>query len=243
MRMKRIRFMAIGLVAASVLVLAAPASAHVTVNPGDATKGGFAKLTFRVPNERDDAGTTLLEVNFPTETPIGSVRVKETPGWDYVVEMGNPPEGYTVFGNPVSEIVAKITWTPTDPDGLIGVGEFGEFDVSAGPLPTDVDEILFPTLQTYEGGEVVRWIDEPAADGEDAPERPAPRLVLVDEPGSEDTPVDEDAGEDAGDDALEVVASPVAAEKSDETPLAIAGIVLGLLGLVVGGIALGKSKS
>src|SRR5689334_9019809 len=52
-------------VAAAVLVVAGPAAAHVTVNPSNATQGGFAKLTFRVPNEKDDATTTTLEVNLP----------------------------------------------------------------------------------------------------------------------------------------------------------------------------------
>jgi methionine-rich copper-binding protein CopC len=48
-----------------------------------------------------------------------------------------------------------------------------------GPLPEDVDQILFPSIQTYASGEVVRWIDEPLESGEE-PEHPAPLLTLVD---------------------------------------------------------------
>ena len=41
-------------VAGLAIVVTAPlADAHVTVNPGEAPKGGFAKLAFRVPNKRD----------------------------------------------------------------------------------------------------------------------------------------------------------------------------------------------
>jgi MYXO-CTERM domain-containing protein len=39
---------------------AGAASAHVTVNPGEATQGGFTKIAFRVPNERDNASTAGL---------------------------------------------------------------------------------------------------------------------------------------------------------------------------------------
>src|SRR4051812_36870977 len=37
--------------AATVLLVAGPAAAHVTVNPSDATQGGYTKVAFRVPNE------------------------------------------------------------------------------------------------------------------------------------------------------------------------------------------------
>ena len=40
------------------LGLAAPASAHVTINPITAVQGGYAKFALRVPTERDDASTT-----------------------------------------------------------------------------------------------------------------------------------------------------------------------------------------
>ena len=53
-------------VVAAVGVGAGPASAHVTVNPREAMQGGYAKLAFRVPNERDDASTVKVEVHLPT---------------------------------------------------------------------------------------------------------------------------------------------------------------------------------
>ena len=62
----------VAVVALAIGALAAPASAHVTVNPREATKGSFAKLTFRVPNERPDSGTTKLEVSFPVDHPLAS---------------------------------------------------------------------------------------------------------------------------------------------------------------------------
>ncbi|MFD0660404.1 DUF1775 domain-containing protein [Thermocatellispora tengchongensis] len=60
--------------AALTLGLALPALAHVTVNPGTAEQGGFTKVAFRVPNERDDASTTKLEVELPRTTRWRSCR-------------------------------------------------------------------------------------------------------------------------------------------------------------------------
>jgi uncharacterized protein YcnI len=232
------RILAVG--AATFLALAPMAAAHVTVDPGEATKGGYAALAFRVPNERDDAGTTSLEVTIPEETPISSVRVRPTPGWTHEVEIRQLDEPLEVHGREVTEVVGKITWT----GGTINPGEYEEFNVSAGPLPEDVDEIVFPSIQTYEGGEVVRWIEE----GEDV-ERPAPVLTLVDaedEAGSGDS--DEGEGDEGGaaadGEAAGVSVSNTASQDDVDsaTTLATVGIVVGVLGLLAGGVAILRSR-
>ena len=61
---------------------ATSAFAHVTVNPKEAAQGGYAKLAFRVPNERDNASTTKLEVNLPADHPFASVSVRPAAGMD-----------------------------------------------------------------------------------------------------------------------------------------------------------------
>jgi uncharacterized protein YcnI len=231
-------------VAGIALVVAAPlAEAHVTVNPGEAPKGGFAKLAFRVPNERDDAGTTAVEVNLPDDHPIANVSVRPKDGWTYQVEtrtLDQPLEGE---GEEITEAVAKITWT----GGVIEPGQFDEFEVSVGPLPDDTDQILFPTLQTYQGGEVVRWIDEPLPSGEE-PEHPAPALTLVDADGEHGGSGDEAGstadGEQAADSAGVTVENAATQDDVDSANLlGIIGIVVGTLGLLVGGIALFRRRS
>lgn len=226
-------------VAATALVATAPiAGAHVSVDPGEATKGGFATLAFRVPNERDDASTVEVQVNLPTDTPLTSVRVQPTPGWEYEVgrtELDQPIEN---GDEEITEVVETITWT----GGEIGVDEFEEFHVSVGRLPEDADHMLFPTVQIYDSGEEVRWIEDPTGGTE--PESPAPMLTLVD-------PEDEADGsgggaDDAGAEADSEVALPVGGEEDDDgtaTGLAIAAIVVGGLGLIVGGIALTRTRS
>jgi hypothetical protein len=101
------------IVAGLAIVITAPlAGAHVTVNPGDAPKGGFAKLAFRVPNEQDNAGTTTVEVNFPEDHPIPNVSVRLKDGWTYQTEtrtLDQPLQGDE--GEEVTEVVSKVTWT------------------------------------------------------------------------------------------------------------------------------------
>ena len=137
--------------AALVVVLAAPAWAHVTIDPDEASQGGFATVRFRVPNERDDSGTNSVAVEFPADHPIASVSVKPVPGWTAAVETAPLPEPVEGEGEgeEITEAVSRITWT----GGPIQPGQFEEFPVSMGPLPDDTDQLLFPTIQTYESGE------------------------------------------------------------------------------------------
>lgn len=149
------------------------ASAHVTVNPKEATQGGYAKLAFRVPNEKDTASTTKLEIVIPTDkTPLASVSTRPVPGWTVTVEKAKLATPLKVHDSEVTEVVSKITWTAAE-GSAVAPGTFQEFEVSAGPLP-EVDQIVFKALQTYSDGDVVRWIDE----GAEA-DKPAPILKLT----------------------------------------------------------------
>jgi uncharacterized protein YcnI len=159
---------------ASLLLLAGPASAHVSVDAPGATQGGFAKLAFRVPNEKAVA-TTKVEITFPTDAPLGFASVKPHVGWTYKVTKHKLATPIKTDDGDVTEAVSTITWTATA--GGIKSGEFDDFEVSAGPLP-EVDEMVFKALQTYADGSVVRWI-EPTVAGGAEPDHPAPVLKLA----------------------------------------------------------------
>jgi uncharacterized protein YcnI len=164
-----------GAAIASLVLLAGPALAHVTVQSPGANQGGFAKLTFRVPTEKETP-TTKVQVVFPTDSPLANASVKPHVGWTYTVTKGKPAAPLKDDdGNTVDSVVQTITWTATN--GGIKPGEFDEFDVSAGPLPK-ADEMVFKALQTYADGSVVRWI-EPQVEGGAEPAHPAPVLKLA----------------------------------------------------------------
>jgi uncharacterized protein YcnI len=224
--------------------VAAPAAAHVTVDPGEATQGERARVDFRVPNESDTESTTELAVHFPEETPISSASVGKVPGWSVEVTyrtLDEPIDGG--HGEQISEVVEVISWTADDEDAAIQPGEFIEFPVSLGPLP-EVEQLIFRTLQTYSDGEVVRWIDPPEGDAE--PANPAPVLTLsaATEEGAEDNGTAAGSGE--GTEAASADAEADADTGSDSgsgagTWLGLAGLIAGLAGLALGGIAFART--
>lgn len=213
---------------AVVLALAAPAAAHVTVNPNSATQGGYAKVSFRVPNEKDTASTVKVEVNIPIDAPIASVSVRPVPGWTVKTEKTKLTTPVKAHDHDITEVTSKITWTAAA-GAEIKPGTFQEFDVSLGPLP-ETDQIVFKALQTYSDGDIVRWIDEPAAAGAAAPEHPAPVLKLTKASAATQAPaaVTNAPAVDAADDS-----SSGSSSSSTGTILGSIGLVAGLAGLVV----------
>jgi uncharacterized protein YcnI len=208
------------LLGAAVLVVATagPAAAHVTVQPSEATQGGYAKLAFRVPNEEATANTTKLEVQLPADAKFRSVATKPLPGWT------------------VTRTDTTITWS----GGTIAPGEFQEFEISVGPLPS-VDQLVFKAVQTYDDGDVVRWI-EPATPGGEEPEHPAPTLHLV-------------AGSAEGDDhGAAVTTTTAAGETAAPAPAAaseddgdgdgkvVGAYVVGVAGLALAAVALVQGR-
>jgi periplasmic copper chaperone A len=215
---------------AALAMVAAPAGAHVTVSSPDAVPGGYGKLVFRVPNETDDAATVKLQVTLPTDTPFASVSTKPHPGWDVRVRDVKLPDPVKVGDLTLTDAARTVTWTAQPGNGL-EPGEFDEFELSVGPIADDATELVFPAIQTYDDGEVVRWT-QPTPDNGAEPEHPAPVLDLT----GADTHAE---GADA--------AMQVASAESDDTdgPGADAtdatARTLAVGGLAVGVVALGSS--
>jgi uncharacterized protein YcnI len=174
---------ALAVAAIPVLLIAGSAAAHVTVNAEGATRGGYAKLTFRVPNETDNTDTTKLQVFFPQSQPLASVSVMPTPGWSFRVKTEKLAKPISSDDGQVTEAVSEVVWTADSPQTAIKPGEFNEFNVSAGPLP-EAPSMQFKALQTYSDGTIVRWID-PTQEGAPEPEHPAPTLELLPASGDE----------------------------------------------------------
>ncbi|MDG4827457.1 YcnI family protein [Asanoa sp. WMMD1127] len=238
----RARQMAAGLGIAALVGLAGaigfgvgPASAHVTVNAQGATQGGYAKLAFRVPNERDNASTVKVEVNIPPETAIASVSTRPTPGWTATTEKSKLATPLKAHGEEITEAITKITWTATA-GSEVKPGEFQEFEVSAGPLP-EVDQIVFKALQTYSNNEIVRWIDEPTG-GEEA-EHPAPVLKLAKAGAAEGA-----AASPAANANVNLASSAGDGDDSSAGSVAgVAGLVLALAALIFAVLAWRRSGS
>ena len=226
-------------VAAVALVAVAPmASAHVTVNPGEAEKGGFARSPSACRTSATTPDHQTVEVNLPEEAPFTSVRVKPKQGWTYTMETRTLDKPIDNNGEQITEVVSKITWT----GGPINTSEFEEFDVSVGRMPEQGDFIPFPTIQTYSSGEVVRWIDQPV-EGDEEPERPAPMLTLVDPPEEgEEAAAPADDGAAEGEQAASVTNAASQDDVDSANTLATIGLIVGVLGLLAGIFAIVRSR-
>ncbi|MEU9118716.1 YcnI family protein [Streptomyces sp. NPDC048506] len=226
-----------GIAAGSVLLLAAPAFAHVSVQPGEAPKGGWATVNFKVPNERDDASTVKVEVTLPTDHPLASVMPQPVPGWKVSITKAKLPKPIEMEGEKITEAPSKITWTAEDKG--VEPGQFQQFPLSVGQLPEDADQLVFKALQTYSNKDVVRWI-EPTKEGAPEPENPAPVLKLTAAEG--DHHGASGAGADDKGDAKTTAAAETSTGDTTARVLGAVGIVVGIIGIGFGVFA-GRRRS
>jgi periplasmic copper chaperone A len=143
----------------------------VTVNPPEASPGAFTVLTVRVPNERDDKGTNKVDLRLPAG--VYSLSYKKVPGWriDVVKRKLDRPVDLGDFS--VDERFTRVTFTAR-PNGIIRPGQFEEFPLSVRVPDGEAGDVLvFRAIQTYQGGETVRWNGAPES------ATPAPRVTLT----------------------------------------------------------------
>lgn len=216
-----VRIRAVALMAiASLLLLAAPAAAHVGVETDNARPGARGTVTVHVPNESDTADTVKVELRLPD-------------GFSFLGAKRNKPWRISAEGN-----VVTITGGRIPPSAS---SDF-QFDVRNS---RDKGQHAFPTLQTYSDGERVRWV---GADGSDAPAplltvegRPvkAPAANPTEPATSAPSP---DASEPA---ASAAPASSPRDDPEDSSPSGGVGwvwVVLALLVAGAGGAAVARSR-
>ncbi|WP_020663494.1 YcnI family protein [Amycolatopsis benzoatilytica] len=222
--------------AATGLLGAGIASAHVSANVyGDQpAKGGYGTIFFRVPNEDPKLGTVKVEIDVNPEYGIGSLRTKPIPGWTAEVSKSKLAQPLTTSsGTKITEAVSKVVWT-AQPGTKIGTNEFQEFEISGGALPSNVDQLQFPAVQTYEGGKVVNW-NQPTPPSGEEPEHPAPTVKLAAAESSEH-------GGHAQTTSAEQSTEAAAGQDDTARWLGGAGLVVGALGLGIGAGAVLRSR-
>jgi periplasmic copper chaperone A len=212
--MKTKTILAIG---GAALVLPAAASAHVSVNPNKVPADSFARFDVRVPNEQETADTTKVAVQLPEGLVFTSFQPK--PGWTRTTTTAKLAQPVTSDDGTITERVATVTWS----GGKIAPREFDEFGFTA-KVPDTVGKVLvFPSVQTYSNGDVVRWIGSADAD------EPAPRVTLE--------------AKEAESHAMTTTTAPTVNVSGADTgnDRATVAIVLGVIGILVGVAALGAA--
>jgi uncharacterized protein YcnI len=213
-------------VAVLVAALAFPAlaAAHVTLQPEEVPAGGFTRFDVRVPNERDDAATEKVEVEMPDGFAFASY--EPVPGWTVEVQREKLDQPIETDDGEIDEQVKTITWTADAASAAIQPGQFRDFGLSVG-IPDSAqpgDSLTFPAIQTYDNGEVVRWIGAPDSD------EPAPQVAIT-------APAATASSSSA----------PVSSDDEDEdegapTWLVVVALVVGVAGLGTGAAALRRSR-
>lgn len=201
---------------------ALPAWAHIRVSSPDAAAGGYSLLTFRVPTEKDTASTTTVQVTMPANQPLASVSVQPHPGWTASVHKTTLPQPLQTDDGPVTQVVSDVVWTAQTPQSAIAPGQFDQFSLLAGPLPS-VASLSFPASQTYSDGSVVAW-NQQSAPGAPEPQHPAPTLTVKPASDHPDTATaySSDSSSTSAPLVLSIVALVVAA-------IALAGLAVALV--------------
>lgn len=203
---------------AAALAVAGPASAHVTISASDSRAGAFALLTLSVPHGCDGSPTTKVAIQLPDS--ITEVTPTRNPLYDLEVVTTKLDQPITAEdGDEITERVSQVVYTAKEP---LPDGERDAFELSVA-IPDDAagQTLAFPVVQTCETGSTA-WTEVPA-DGASADdlEHPAPAFTVR---------------------AATTTVVPTDQADGPVIGLAVAGLVAGLAGLVLGGVAFARTR-
>jgi uncharacterized protein YcnI len=213
---------ALATLAVGLVVLAFPglASAHVTVHPDRLVAGATdVELTFRCPNERNDASVTELRVFLPVTTPLLGVLTDPAPGWTATTVTTQLAHPVTTDDGVINSAVTEVAWRATA--GGTAPGQYADFTIAVGAMPDTVGPIAFKALQTYSNGDVAAWIQVADALDEDPP-MPAPVLTLTASASSS--------------------SAPASSGSSTSTDLAVAALCVALVALAGVGVLVARRR-
>ncbi len=214
------------------------AQAHISLHPNTIPAGAFVTLDVRVPGEQEGAYAYKVDMLMPPG--FTEVSTQNVPGWSVRKVMKKLATPIQTDEGPIDMEVSEIIWTGDRSQlGRLENGQFIQFPLSIA-MPGDIagQSLAFKTIQDYSNGRVIHWIGPPSA------EYPAPTINVTAKGGV----IEEVAGGEAGPTPGEVPGAQSAATPSTATAkasgeaskgLAIAALIVGALGLIVGLGALG----
>jgi uncharacterized protein YcnI len=147
----------LGTSASSALVFAAPAWAHISVDPNRLTTGQLADVTFSVANEDDPLDVDHVTLGIPADFDLDDAEAK--PGWTQ------------------SRTGQAITWS----GGRIPKGQYATFSMR-GTAPAKPETVLFNVLVGDRTGKTITYrvpIEIVAHGPQDAGARSLGRAALI----------------------------------------------------------------
>jgi uncharacterized protein YcnI len=140
----------------SALALAAPAAAHLSVNPSQIHTGELGDITFSIPNADDAIGVDHVTLGIPGDFQLDDAEAK--PGWTQ------------------SRTAQGITWS----GGRIPLGQYATFSIR-GTAPAEAQTVLFNVLVGDRTGKTLTYrvgLDVTAALGQDKGARTLGKAAL-----------------------------------------------------------------
>ena len=219
------------------LACAATAEAHISIHPNTVPAGAFATLDVTVPGEQENAYVTKVDMLLPTG--FTSVEYANVPGWKVSEIQTKLKKPVQTDDGPINEEVSQIIWTWSGPLNKVENGQFIQFPLSVAIPDNGAGKSLkFKTVQSYSNGQIVRWIEL----GVDDP-NPAPTVNITSKGGV----IEDVAGDEAGPKPSQASASSAASTTVNANGaskgLAIAAVIVGVLGLVAGLTAIVLTRS
>ena len=221
---------------AALALAASPAAAHVTNDNAEVPAGSFADdHPDRAPRLRGSAD----DARSPSRSPRGSTNVAPQvhPGWH---DRGRDRDARRTdrhgrHGEPITERTSVVTFT-AEPGNELPDGFRDQFTLGYRAPDAAGEFLFFKTIQTCTGGLETAWIEEYTGEGEE-PEHPSPAVLLTEATGEGH---EEAGGEEAeGEEPAATISAEPVSETSDDSSdgLAIAALVVGVIGLALGGAA------
>jgi uncharacterized protein YcnI len=226
---------------------ASTALAHVGTDKEELVAGASTTLTFSIGHGCEESPTNSMKFQVP-EGVLNAVPVVKA-GWTIEIEKEQLAEAVEAgHGEEQTDRTAVITYTAQE--GYAVENGFRDNFTLAFAAPETAGQLFFKIIQGCETGENA-WIDEWDGTG-DEPEHPAPSVMVVASPEGEadghghDEATDTTEAGESTDSVVDVTeTSDDSGDSGDDgsNGLAIVGIVVGALGLLVGGVALSRTRS
>ena len=130
------------------LALAPSAFAHAELFPNQIPSGDGYLLNLAVPNEKENASTTQIQITMPADFDLE--HVAPVPGWTATVTGQKMVDGEMEGGN-------SITWK-----GKLSGTELAVLPFTG--VPKKAQDYAFTVRQTYSDGSVVMWSGDESSD-------------------------------------------------------------------------------
>jgi uncharacterized protein YcnI len=150
-----------------------PAAAHITLEYQVANAGSYYKANFKVGHGCADSPIQQIIVIIP----VGVQGAKPMPkaGWTIDIQRDKLAKPYDDHGRPVTEEVARISWTAKTPADYLPSTHYDEFALQAR-LPAQAGPLYWAVSQVCEQGRI-DWNETPKA-GQKGADLKAPAALL-----------------------------------------------------------------